>query len=179
MGSTHVTGGQHTPASIVPSRRKVLENDSPIVERCEVGHVFEEEPRRARFPEDAIGVWPEVARIELAELLACSAESLAGDSSCHNVNCTTPFGAVEGSHVVEDGKSGQVSAGLASPQNALGEFVAFDGSDDGMTEDEVGEESAAVSGAEMEGSHVMPRLSAITASPRRDPVRLLRGGAIF
>lgn len=97
MGSSHVTGGEHAPASIVPSRRKVLENDAPIIERREVCHVFEEEPRRAGFSQDSESVRPEVSGVVLAESLAGAAESLAGDSTGHKVNCAPPGTAVEAS----------------------------------------------------------------------------------
>jgi hypothetical protein len=86
MGSTHISSAEHAPPSIIPCRRKVLENDAPIVERCKAVHVFEEEPRRSALLEDAERVRPEVAGVKLSELLPGSAESLAGDSARKNVN---------------------------------------------------------------------------------------------
>lgn len=86
MGSAHIAGAEHTPASIIPRRRKILENDAPVVERSKAVHVLEEEPRRTDFAEDAESVRPEVAGVELAEPFAGSTKSLAGDSTGHNVN---------------------------------------------------------------------------------------------
>ncbi len=91
----------------------------------------------------------------LAELLPGDAESLAGDSTGHKVNCTALGPAVVGADVSMDREAGQDSIPLASSQDSLGECVVFDDPDNWMPEEEAGEDAAAVASAEMEGSHVI------------------------
>lgn len=90
------------------------------------GDVFEEDPFRAAFSDDAGDLGPEVAGITLALALSRSGKRLAWVSGKHGVTDAAPRSAVEGSHVVPDRGRGEVSGKLRGDEASPGVFLPLD-----------------------------------------------------
>jgi len=90
------------------------------------GDVFEEDPFRGTFSDDASDVGPEVAGIVGAAALAGGAEGLAGISCEDGVKRAVKGAGVEAAQVVPDGCRGEISGVLGRDEHSAGPVLPFD-----------------------------------------------------
>ena len=88
--------------------------------------VFEEDPFRAAFANDAGDVGPEVARIVGAAALSGRAEGLAGISGEDGVECAAEGPGVETAQVGPDRGRGEVPRALGGNEDGAGPVLPFD-----------------------------------------------------
>lgn len=82
------------------------------------GDVFEKDPFRFNFSNDAGNVWPEVAGVVCAFALPSLGKRLAWVSGKHGVNDAAPWAPVEGLDVIPDRGWMQISGALACNDGA-------------------------------------------------------------
>ena len=87
------------------------------------GDVFEEDPCRMAFGDDAGDVWPEVARVVGAPALSGDGERLARIARSDDVHRAAPRAAVEGSNIVPD--NSLIQGRVFHPRHESGCGVGF------------------------------------------------------
>jgi hypothetical protein len=90
------------------------------------GDVFEEDPCRMAFGDDAGDVWPEVAGIICTTALSGRAEGLAGISGEDDVEGTVKGADIEGSQIVPYWGRGKISGALGCDEDGAGPVLPFD-----------------------------------------------------
>jgi hypothetical protein len=90
------------------------------------GDVFEEDPFRAAFTDDAGDVGPEVTRVIGAAALACSAEGLAGISGEDGIEGAAEGACVEAAQVGPDRGRGEVACALGGDEDGARPVLPFD-----------------------------------------------------
>jgi hypothetical protein len=94
---------------------------------CDVtGDVFEEDPFRAAFADDAGDVGPEVAGIVGPAALSGRAEGLAGVSGKDRIEGAAEGAGVETAQVGPDRRRGEVSRALGCDEDGAGPVLPFD-----------------------------------------------------
>ena len=90
------------------------------------GDIFEEDPFRAAFADDAGDVGPEVAGIISATALACRAEGLAGITCKDCIERAAEGPGIEAAQVGLDGGRGKVTCALGGDENRPWPVLPFD-----------------------------------------------------
>ena len=90
------------------------------------GHVFEEHPLGAAFPDDAGDIGPEVAGIVGATALSGRAERLAGISGEDDVEGTAVGPGIEAAKIIPDWCRGEVSCALCGDEHPARPVLPFD-----------------------------------------------------
>ncbi len=90
------------------------------------GHVFEEHPLGAAFPDNPGDLGPEVAGIVGATALSGSTEGLAGISSEHGVEGTAKGAGIEAAKIIPDRGRGEIACALGTDENCSGPVLPFD-----------------------------------------------------
>ena len=90
------------------------------------GDVFEEDPFRAAFPDDAGDVGPEMAGIVGATALSGRAEGLAGVSGENGIKCPAERPSVEAAQVGPDGGRGEIPRALGCDEDGARPLLPFD-----------------------------------------------------
>ncbi len=90
------------------------------------GDVFEEDPFRAAFADDAGDVWPEVAGIVRPAAFPGRAEGLAGVSGEDDVERPAEGAGVEAAQVGPDRGRGEVSGALGGDKDCPWPVLPFD-----------------------------------------------------
>ena len=90
------------------------------------GDVFEEDPFRATFANDAGDVGPEVAGIVGAATLSGRAEGLAGIACEDGIECAPEGAGVEATQVGPDRGRGKVSCALGRDEDGARPVLPFD-----------------------------------------------------
>jgi len=90
------------------------------------GHVFEEGPFGAAFPDNPGDLGPEVAGIVGASALASGAEGLAGISGEDDVEYTVKGPGIEASQIIPDWGRGEIPRALGSNEDGAGPVLPFD-----------------------------------------------------
>ena len=90
------------------------------------GDVFEEDPFRTAFTDDAGDVGPEVARIVSAAALSGRAEGLAGISGKDGIEGAAEGAGVEAAQVGPDRGRGEVSRALGGDEDRPWPVLPFD-----------------------------------------------------
>jgi hypothetical protein len=90
------------------------------------GDVFEEDPLRAAFPDDAGDIGPEVARVVSPAALSGRAERLAGISCEDGVEGTAEGAGIEAAQVGPDRGRGEVSGCLRRDEHRPWPLLPFD-----------------------------------------------------
>ena len=88
--------------------------------------VFEENPFRGAFPDDAGDLWPKVTGIVGPAALPGCAEGLAGISGKDDVESAAEGPGIEAAQVVPDWSRGEVSCALGCDENAAGPVLPLD-----------------------------------------------------
>jgi hypothetical protein len=88
--------------------------------------VFEEDPLRAAFPDDARNVGPEVTGIVGTAALSGCAEGLAGISGEHGIECPAEGPGIEAAQVGPDRGRGEVSCALGGDEDRPWPVLPFD-----------------------------------------------------
>jgi hypothetical protein len=81
------------------------------------GYVFEEDPFRGTFPDNAGDIGPEVARIVSTAAPASGAEGLAGVSGEDDVECAAKRDGIETAEIIPDWGRGEVSSALGCDED--------------------------------------------------------------
>ena len=89
-----------------------LSQDGFKAEGDVTGDVFEEDPFRAAFADDACDVGPEVARVVGATALSCRAEGLAGISGENDVEGAAKAPGIEAAEIIPDRGRGEIPDAL-------------------------------------------------------------------
>jgi hypothetical protein len=90
------------------------------------GHVFEKDPCRLAFTDDAGDIGPEVPGIIGTTALSRRAKRLAGISGEDNVEGTAERPGIEAAQVIPDWCRGEVSCALCGDENRAGPVLPFD-----------------------------------------------------
>jgi hypothetical protein len=123
----------------------------------ETGYILEEHSSRTNQANCAERFRPEVALVGVRLPTSSDREGLAGESSCNAVSHARKLSGeliVECADIAEDGELGEQTVFLPLREDPLAVVVDLDGSDDGVAELKVGEQSAASPGEEVEDSHI-------------------------
>ena len=88
--------------------------------------IFEEDPFRSAFGDDAGDVGPEMAGIGRATALSGGAEGLAGISSQDDVEGSTKWAGIEAAQVVPDWRGGKISCALCGDEDSAGQVLPLD-----------------------------------------------------
>ena len=94
-----------------------LSQDGLEAEGDVTGDVFEEDPFRAAFPDDAGDVGPEMAGIVGATALSGCAEGLAGISGEDDVEGAAKGPSIEAAQIVPDRSLGEIPAALGGDED--------------------------------------------------------------
>ena len=81
------------------------------------GDVFEKDPLRGAFLDDAGDFWPEVAWIIGTAAFTSSAERLAGVSGQHSVECTAERPGVKAAQIIPDRGWGEIPCALRGDED--------------------------------------------------------------
>ena len=103
-----------------------LSQDGLEAEGDVTGDVFEEDPFRAAFTDDAGNVGPEVTGIVGAAALSGRAEGLAGISGEDGIEGAAEGPGVESPQVGPDRRRGEVPCALGGDEDGAGPVVPFD-----------------------------------------------------
>ena len=103
-----------------------LSQDGLEAEGDVTGDVFEEDPFRAAFVDDAGDIGPEVAGIVGAAALSRRAEGLAGIACEDGIECVTKGAGVEAAKVGPDRGWGEVSGCLRGNEDGARPVLPFD-----------------------------------------------------
>ena len=103
-----------------------LSQDSLEPEGDVTGDVFQEDPFRAAFADDAGDVGPEVPRVVSATALSGRAEGLAGVSGEDGVEGAAEGASVEAAQIGPDRGRGEVSGCLRRDEDGAGPVLPFD-----------------------------------------------------
>ncbi|GHC35010.1 hypothetical protein GCM10007291_40350 [Gemmobacter nanjingensis] len=103
-----------------------LSQDSLEAEGDVTGDVFEEDPFRAAFADDAGGVGPQVAGIVRATAFPGCTEGLAGISGEDGIECAAEGAGVEAAQVGPDRGRGEVSGCLRGNEDCARPVLPFD-----------------------------------------------------
>jgi hypothetical protein len=90
------------------------------------GDIFEEDPLRAAFGDDAGDVWPEVARVVGATALSGRAERLAGISGEDDVEGAAERSGIEAAQIVPDWGWGEIPGALGGDEDSTWPILPFD-----------------------------------------------------
>lgn len=90
------------------------------------GDIFEEDPLRAAFGDDAGDVWPEVARVVGATALSGRAEGLAGISGKDDVEGAAERSGIEAAQIIPDRGRGEISGTLGGDEDCTRPILPFD-----------------------------------------------------
>ncbi len=90
------------------------------------GHVFEEDPLGAAFPDDTGDVGPEVSRIIGPAAFSRSAERLTRISSEDDVESTAERPDIETAEIIPDRGRGEIPCALGGDENGTRPVVPFD-----------------------------------------------------
>ena len=88
--------------------------------------VFEEDPLRAAFPDDAGDIGPEVAGIVGATALSGGAEGLAGISGEDDVEGAAKGTGIKAAKIIPDRGRGEVACALGSDEDSSGPILPLD-----------------------------------------------------
>jgi len=89
------------------------------------GDVFEKDPFRSAFANDAGDLWPEVTGIVGTTALSGRAEGLAGISGQHGVEGTPEGPGVEAAQIIPDWCGGEIPCGLGCNEDGAGPVLPF------------------------------------------------------
>ena len=103
-----------------------LSQDGFKAESDVTGHVFEEHPLRAAFPDDTGDVGPEVAGIVCTAALASGTEGLAGVSGKDRIEGAAEGAGVETAQVGPDRRRGEVSRALGCDEDGARPVLPLD-----------------------------------------------------
>ena len=103
-----------------------LSQDSLEPEGDVTGDVFQEDPFRAAFADDAGDVGPEVPRVVSATALSGRAEGLAGVSGEDGVEGAAEGASVEAAQIGPDRGRGEVSRALGGDEDSARPVLPFD-----------------------------------------------------
>ena len=158
VSRSNVASGQHVPESIIPARGQVPENESQSPGNKH-GGVFHEDEAGSHFAKYSCELAPQAASFAVldARSLACARNVLAREAAAdsqlgavfaHPGEGVGALGVVgaEGSHVVPDGESGE-----AAGEDAAGVGLDLDGDPGLDAGEQVGEDSPAGAGEEVDG----------------------------
>lgn len=123
----------------------------------EAGYILEEDSSRTNQANCAERFRPEVAFVGVRLPTSGDREGLAGESARNAVSHACKLSSeliVECADIAEDGELGEEAVFLPLREDQLAVVVDLDRSDDSVTEEEVGEQSAAGPGEEVKDSHV-------------------------
>jgi len=90
------------------------------------GDVFEKDPFRGAFSDDAGDLWPEVARIARTATLSGGAEGLAGVSGEDDVEGPAEGASIEAAQIIPDWGRSEVPRGLGGDEDASGIALPLD-----------------------------------------------------
>ncbi len=121
------------------------------------GDVFEEDPSRLDFADDAGDFWPQVPLIIGSLALPGMAEWLAGIPGEDGVDCPPEWLSVEGGDVIPDRGWSEVSCPLGGDDGAAGIFLPLD--EAASVESRLGEHEAHIeaTGSGAEGESISGR----------------------
>ena len=103
-----------------------LSQDSFEAEGDVTGDVFEEDPFRAAFADDAGDIGPEVTRVIGATALSSSAEGLAGISGEDDVKGPAERPGIEAAQIVPDWCRGEIPCALGGDEDCTRPILPFD-----------------------------------------------------
>lgn len=103
-----------------------LSEDGFKAEGDVTGDVFEEDPFRAAFPDDAGDVGPEVPRVVSATALSGRAEGLAGIACEDGIEGAAEGPGIEAAQIVPDRGRGEVSRALGGDEDRPWPVLPFD-----------------------------------------------------
>jgi hypothetical protein len=103
-----------------------LSQDGFEAEGDVTGYVFEKDPLRAAFPDDAGDIGPEVAGIIGATTFACGTEGLAGISGKEDVEGTVEDPGIKAVEIIPDRGWGQTSSALGCDEDGTRPVVPLD-----------------------------------------------------
>ena len=90
------------------------------------GDVFQKDPLRGAFPNDAGDLRPEVAGVIGTTALASGAEGLAGISGEDDVEGTAERAGIETAQIIPDWRGCEVACALGGDEDATGIALPFD-----------------------------------------------------
>ena len=90
------------------------------------GDVFEEDPFRTAFPDDAGDVWPEVPGIVGPAAFPSRAEGLAGVTGENRIKCPAEGTCVKAAQIGPDWGRGEVSRALGCDEDGARPVLPFD-----------------------------------------------------
>jgi hypothetical protein len=90
------------------------------------GHVFEECPFGAAFPDDSCDLGPEVPGIVVTFAFASGTEGLAGISGEDGVEGTAKGSGIEGTQVIPDRRRGEIPCALGGDEHSSGPVLPLD-----------------------------------------------------
>ena len=90
------------------------------------GDVFEEDPFRGAFLDDAGDVWPEVAWVGCTAAFSSRAEGLAGISGEDDVKGTAKGLGIEAAQIIPDWRRGKIPGALGCDEDGAGPVLPFD-----------------------------------------------------
>lgn len=85
------------------------------------GHVFEKDPFKAAFPDDAVDIWPEVAVGVGAATFASGTEGLAGISGEDDVEGPAEDPGIETAKIIPDRGRGEIPEALGGDEDGAGQ----------------------------------------------------------
>jgi hypothetical protein len=90
------------------------------------GDVFEEDPFRAAFPDDAGDLGPEVARVVGATALACCTKRLTGISGEDHVERPAEYPGIECPQIIPDRGWREIACALGGDEDGAGPVLPLD-----------------------------------------------------
>jgi len=133
---------KQSPSCIHPHAGKVC-NDSVESSNSKHWRVFNECEAGSYFANDSPHFSPKAGTLAAqSSALSGAANVLTREPSAHNVNESAPRLAVEGSHVIPDGKLGQNAIALSLQEDFAAVRFNLDSTDAGMSEKDAAEDTA-------------------------------------
>ena len=162
MGSAGVVSSQHSPPSINPQAGQLPEKASQVgvpfsaVSSKQTWDVLSEDPSGLNFPNDLEEGRRHVALVVVGSASSGDGEGLAGKAACNHLRNASVLTGVavshEGAHVSEDWEGSQASIRLARLEDGLRGRLPLDGTDDAVSELEVGEDASAAASEQVQDS---------------------------
>jgi len=103
-----------------------LSQDGFKAESDVAGNIFEVDPFRGTFPDDARDLGPEVAGVIGTAALSGGAEGLAGISGEDDVECPAEGPGIEAAEIIPDWGRSEIACALGGDEDGAGPVFPFD-----------------------------------------------------